>query len=264
MFKNNLLTYTMDKNGKKQDWRKRLSIIYHKLIDNNIKVTWLDLIRKSTRQQYIKKYNRILRNEFYNIIKQSEQKIEPKIKQIKKELDILIISNVLADDITYKTDDISDSFISKIKNPILEWLKGKDLFIGDKIIYRSNLSKKFKNDKKIAVPKKKDAKDSVIGYTMHVLYELETLYYKLLAEGKKINKKLINLIIYYEPLQTEVQNVKKQHFKHNELLNCVLSAIAKQKKELVQQLLKDSINNILIVVSHLKISLKYVIEFVVI
>ena len=94
----------MDKNGKKQHWIKRLSIINHKLIDNNIKVTWLDLIRKSTRQQYIKKYNRILRNEFYNIIKQSEQKIEPKIKQIKKELDILIISNVLADDITYTKD----------------------------------------------------------------------------------------------------------------------------------------------------------------
>ena len=38
--------------------------------------------------------------------------------------------------------------------------------------------------------------------------------------------------MYYKPLQTKVQNVKKQHFKHNELLNCVLSAIAKQKKRI--------------------------------
>ena len=123
-------------------------------------------------------------------------------------------------------------FFHKIKKPILEWLKDKKLFIGDKIIFKSNLSKQFKHDKKISESKRRDAKNSVIGYTMHVLYELEKLYFQIKAKGKNINKKYINLIIYYKPLQTKVKNVKKQHFKHNELLNCVLSAIAKQKKRL--------------------------------
>ena len=64
-----------NKNDKKQDWRKRLSVIYHKLIDNKIEVTWLDLIRVNTRQKYINIYYDIIINE-----------IEPKIKRTKKQI----------------------------------------------------------------------------------------------------------------------------------------------------------------------------------
>ena len=102
MFKNNLSTYTMNKTSKKISWKKRLSIIYHKLIDNKIKVTWLDLIKKDSRQKYIKIYNKILIKEFYNIAKKIKPKIKQTKKELKKELETLIIFDVLNDDITYK------------------------------------------------------------------------------------------------------------------------------------------------------------------